>query len=816
MLRNFSPSGPGRLRLLIGAALLLPTLAVADPAYDSLIRQARTGNYTPALNLLRQLPAERQTSGQVSDHLLIASWARQDDEVLKVYEAQGRQRQLTTQALTTVARTYRNQQRWAPAEAVYRQALLREPSNPDLQLGLAMTLADGGKTAEAVQRARTLVATKPENVERRMALGYALSRAGQPYDSLFEFDQAFIRAGNQPEVVREYLIALQRARMPEPALRLSARHPGLLDPVTQRRLEGDLAAERVRLAEFPTRSESERFVIADRALKNYDQLLATWTPDASAHDDVVRWRIDRLGALKARARTAEVLHDYEALQAQGVQLPNYALRWVAAAYLDQRLPEKAAPLYRQAVTASDADPSNQVVDSTALYYSLLENDQTREARAVANDLASTQKPRVELKGLPLGNPNDAWLAAQQLSAQAATYGADLPTSEKSLETLVRTSPGNVGMRVAQADMFRARAWPRRAEIALKNAENQNPRHIDLEVSQGYNALDLQEWRQLDMLADDVVARAPDNRQVQRLQRLRKVHEMAELRIEAETGKSHGGGAVAGSRDWGIETLLYSPPIDEDWRIFGGIGYATADFEEGTGHHRWQRLGVERRTRDMTLEAEVSSHSYGKGTKQGARLAIARDINDHWQYGGSLDYLAASTPLRALNANVTANGGSGFIRWSANESREWKLALSPSHFSDGNDRIEASLIGREGVYRSPGVQVDLGLEVAASRNSKEEAAYFNPRSDFSVLPAVSVNHVLYHRYETQWSQQFQAGAGTYSQRDYSTGAIGLLSYGQRYRWNDVLETGANLSWINRPYDGERESDVRLIVDLTYRF
>lgn len=356
MLRNFSPSGPGRLRLLIGAALLLPTLAVADPAYDSLIRQARTGNYTPALNLLRQLPAERQTSGQVSDHLLIASWARQDDEVLKVYEAQGRQRQLTTQALTTVARTYRNQQRWAPAEAVYRQALLREPSNPDLQLGLAMTLADGGKTAEAVQRARTLVATKPENVERRMALGYALSRAGQPYDSLFEFDQAFIRAGNQPEVVREYLIALQRARMPEPALRLSARHPGLLDPVTQRRLEGDLAAERVRLAEFPTRSESERFVIADRALKNYDQLLATWTPDASAHDDVVRWRIDRLGALKARARTAEVLHDYEALQAQGVQLPNYALRWVAAAYLDQRLPEKAAPLYRQAVTASDADP----------------------------------------------------------------------------------------------------------------------------------------------------------------------------------------------------------------------------------------------------------------------------------------------------------------------------------------------------------------------------------------------------------------------------------------------------------------------------
>lgn len=59
-------------------------------------------------------------------------------------------------------------------------------------------------------------------------------------------------------------------------------------------------------------------------------------------------------------------------------------------------------------------------------------------------------------------------------------------------------------------------------------------------------------------------------------------------------------------------------------------------------------------------------------------------------------------------------------------------------------------------------------------------------------------------------------GTYSQRSYSTGAVGLLSYGQRYSWNDVFEVGGALSWLNRPYDGDRESDVRLIVDLTYRF
>jgi biofilm PGA synthesis protein PgaA len=58
---------------------------------------------------------------------------------------------------------------------VYRQALLREPNNTDLQLGLALTQADGGQASEAVQRTRALVAAKPDDPSRRMALGYALT-----------------------------------------------------------------------------------------------------------------------------------------------------------------------------------------------------------------------------------------------------------------------------------------------------------------------------------------------------------------------------------------------------------------------------------------------------------------------------------------------------------------------------------------------------------------------------------------------------------------------------------------------------------------
>lgn len=814
------------LRPLLGVALcsqlLWPSLAFADTAYDQMIREARAGNTAPVLSLLRAVPAGQVSTGQVSDHLQIASWAGLDAEVVQVYETQGRNRVLPVQALTATARAYRNLQRWDAATELYRKALALEPNNADLQLGLAMTQADSGKPEEAVSRARALVAAKPDDPARRMALAYALTRSGATFDALFEYDQAFIRAGSKPEVAREYVYALKRARLPEPALRLARQRPGLIDPGQQRRLEGDVAAERVRMAEFATRSEKERYVIADRALSDYDQLLATWTPDASAHDDVIVWRIDRMGALKARARTGEVISEYQKLLAENVKVPTYALRWVAAAYLDQRQPEIAADLYRRVLAAPDADPSDHVEDATALYYALMESDHPKEARAVADDLAKGQSPRVQLKGLPMGNPNDSWMDAQQLKAQSGVYSGDLPNSQQSLDALVEQAPGNVGLRLAQADVYLARDWPRRAEGLLKETESQAPRDIGLEVAQGHTAQDLQEWRQLDALTDDVVERFPDNRAVQRLARQREVHDMAELRVETYGGKSYGGGsngagAVAGSKDFGIQTTLYSPPIDEDWRVFGGYGYATGDFQEGTGRDRVERLGVERRTRDMTLEAEVSNHNFGYGNKQGARLSMARDIDDAWQYGASLDYLSASTPLRALNSDVTSNGGSAFLRWRANESREWKLAISPSHFSDGNNRQEALLTGREGVYSAPGLQVDLGLEVGASHNSEnEDVPYFNPKADFSVLPMVNVNHVLYHRYETSWSQQFQAGAGTYSQRDYGTGGVALLGYGQRYSWNDVFEVGALLSAINRPYDGDRETDLRLLVDLTFRF
>ncbi len=157
-----------------------------------------------------------------------------------------------------------------------------------------------------------------------------------------------------------------------------------------------------------------------------------------------------------------------------------------------------------------------------------------------------------------------------------------------------------------------------------------------------------------------------------------------------------------------------------------------------------------------------------------------------------------------------------LRWRGDDRREWTLTVTPSFFSDGNNRLEASLSGRQRLYTAPTVKVDALLNLSTSHNTANDAPYFNPKSDLTVLPALQLTHTLYQRYENRWEQQFLLGGGIYSQQGFGTGGIVTVGYGQRYRYNDVLDIGFMITGTSRPYDGQRERDYNFLVNMTYRF
>jgi len=749
-----------------------------------------------------------------------------------------------------VARAFRELGRWSEALALWREGLRQYPQDAaTFAAGLVLTLTDAGETDEALRIGREWVArvvpTTSDNLDLRLALAYACARAGQAFEALYHTDRALQLAPQSAWIQREVVFALARAGVLEPAWASAREQPGLFSPAEIRALEADAAALKTRLAVMPTRSEAERFVLADRALALYDAMLADWPAQGAEagseklRADLTRIRIDRLSALHARARMDDVVREYEALVSDGVTIPAWARANVASAYLSVRQPERARDVYRAVLADLDAatppatrhhlGPAGQRLEyEIGLFYALVEAEQFDDIEPVLERIRAYRPAWTYVRGNPRPQANPLYLDAQLVAEVTARLMVDDTVGAQArLEAMLRIAPNNTHLRTELAGIYRARGWPRQAGQQLKLAETMAPRAQDVITHQGEAALDVQAWREAQELAADVLARFPENPAVQRLARRWAVHNLRELRVGASKGLASDA-PHSGNGELALETVVYSAPIDYDWRGFAGAGLMQGQYAEGRGRAHWQRGGVEWRSRDWWAEGEVSMlHSNGrqngnkKGSQFGLALAAAHDVNDYWQLGASVERHSRATPLRALRSGIGSHTQHGWLRWRGSERQLWRLDVSAAQFSDGNHRQTVAIHGQQRLLTGPRASVDALFDVATQRSSKDaERPYFNPKRDLTLLPALRVNHVLYRRYETVWTQHATVAAGSYQQRGFGAGGVLTVSYGQRIRMtnaaNRVLDAGVSIRGASRPYDGRREREWSVLVDVNLRF
>lgn len=724
---------------------------------------------------------------------------------------------LSANAIYQQASQLRDQQKWAAAIASFKEGIQRYPQSLPLAVGLTMTLADAGDIDSARLQAKKLHTQWPDQPDSYIAAAYVEFRDQKPHAALFFVDKAYTLAPQLAYVQREYIFALQRAGMPVPAFNLSEEHPDLLTPAQKRELKGDVLAERTRLATAPARPDSARFNIADRVLADYARTIAKWQLENQAHSDIIRLRIDRLSALHARKRYASIIQEYEALVEQGINVPDYALSVVASSYLTLREPEIATRLYERLLQTPEGEwrKPRRVDDEIGLYYALLESGRYDDALNVITQADERQPIWLYIPGQPERLPNPRKLDTALTHTMAYYALDDLEKAQSSLDEMVEKAPNNTVLRTARATVYRARGWPRAAERELQLAQTMTPRASDVEAGQAYTALQLQEWQQADMLISDLVTRYPEEPGVQALERDWHIHQRPELRIEAYRGLASDNPAV-GNRDWGFDSAIYTSPFNHNWRAFAGAGQATASFDDENIDYRWQRAGLQWRSRAISVEAELSANRFGYGTKTGARLQGDIDLSDDWQLGLHGALLSRETPLRALKDNIRSNSTGIALRWAPHEKTSINMGLTYARFSDGNHRLLVLLMGRQRLLTQPTYQIDATLDLSFQRNTLHNANYFNPRSDLTVVPGLTFNQTLHRRYDTHWRHFVTLATGAYTQKGYGTGALISLGYGQRISLNKVLEAGLSITGTSRPYDGAREKELRIQFDLSYRF
>lgn len=201
------------------------------------------------------------------------------------------------------AQALRDARDWDAALKLYRQGQRQHPEEAAYTWGEIYVLADSDAAAQAVTMAQHLLLQQPRNVDALLVMAYAQLRQHGVFASLEYVDRAMAEAGERSYVVREYVLALQRAHQPEAALRIAQQYPGLLSPMQHWELQADALAFSVRFADLSTRSEEERFAIADRTLQQYRQLLTQLQyAGAGAEPPYQRVRLNRLQAFPSSLR----------------------------------------------------------------------------------------------------------------------------------------------------------------------------------------------------------------------------------------------------------------------------------------------------------------------------------------------------------------------------------------------------------------------------------------------------------------------------------------------------------------------------------
>lgn len=826
---NNWPTGTLQLPMIIAAPvsaapqapLPVVTSATWKEEHDRAVQLARQGRYGEALPTLKQLYVQHGDDvSVVRDYLAVLGWAGGNDAlVVNLYRTLPPDQ--PDYVLSAVGLAYRNLHQPRESYRVYQIGLTRAPYNVGFATGAIRSLTEDGYLAQALAFADDNLYRLGQREEILLAAAEAADKYDRSYQAMHYYRYAVLVDPNNKQAWSGLIHTADHLGAPHLALKLADQHPGMISPEEYRRIAGNDAAALVRWGTTIPAKESERFAATDQAIARLNALIDKWSQEGDkARDDILRARYDRMVAMRNRFMMKEVIAEYESMLQEGVTPPSYVLGSVAEAYLYMRQPETARDLYLRAL---EAQPKDYDVRKQ-LFYAYVDCDDFDKAFQVIDTLASEQSEMLQQAGSNQMVPNPRRANAELIAGAGRLYADQVAEAEKRIMPVVNAAPNQPSNREALGNLYNAHGWPRLAQQQYQIGTNlKQGKDVNNEIGLASTYLELQNFQAAENETQSLIQRFPENLGVQRTEHALQVYNMAELRVRAGYDFSpmtdDKVAQVVGGRGYGIDTMLYSPPIDYNWRLFAGEFWTHQHEPNNEGSISFSRstAGVEYRNGDLTTNLAPTYNHYHGTDRVGFDGDATYWLSDQWAVAGSGELFAEGTPLRALNSGVTANAYTAHVLWRQSEGRQLRIGGDVMPFSDGNLRsgVDASFTQR--LYTIPHFHVDGLVDAGESQNSKDENRfYYNPNIDAIGLLGLRATQVLYQRYSTVYTHSLQIQPGAYWQDFYGSSAVLRMRYEQRVLLNDTFQAGAGINFSRQAYDGTSENDVRLTLDLTERF
>ena len=762
-------------RLLTGLVLFLgSSLVLSQPISQPLTREAavelaRQGQTARAITELRRLARESDDLNVRYDLMAILDWDDRPAEVIDVWRQMGSPLSLPDYVRLALADALIQQKDWSAAGSVIGNWLNEEPSSVDALFFEGQVLQAEGDRLGALrlyQRAQTLA---PDNLKIRSRTVAVLTELGA------------------------VAAAARLAQRPSPDLQAS------------------VAAEQVRWGlQVPPASSRQPYARLDAAIERLRRQIAE--VKASEPDNIGllrRLHADLAVALSDRQDFVAVAEPLQYLEATG-GLPGYVKLVQGQVFLVLREPEQARAVF-EAVLAEQ--PNNRQAQQ-GLLGTYIELGDWADAYRLVDELEP--QPALRLPRSPVPYANSAWLDARLASILVRSWAGQNEVAWSMLDPLLVGAPAEPEVQITAATLAAARGLPRLGEHHARVAYTLEPQAKGSRLALGRAQMSRAQWAQAKASLAKLQADYPGDGEVAELAKDLRVQDMYEWVTDLQGENEAGQSFYAPGDGYQTSTYLFSPRMNDRWRLYGAATAARAR-SPGVFNATRQQVGLGALIQwpDIELDASVWQN-FGSINKTSVSVNGVWSPTDHWQFEAGYSSFTTDMPLRALAYGVTANEWSFGVNYGWSNAATLGAGYARQDFSDGNVRQRLLVNGNYTVYSAPETAVVLSPSVYGSMNTEDSVDYFSPKRDLAVNLVAQGEQVLWRRYARSFGHRLALGAGNYWQENYGSGVIAEVTYQQFFVVDPVLEVTYGLGWSRRIYDGAPENAWQATLNAVVRF
>jgi biofilm PGA synthesis protein PgaA len=342
--------------------------------------------------------------------------------------------------------------------------------------------------------------------------------------------------------------------------------------------------------------------------------------------------------------------------------------------------------------------------------------------------------------------------------------------------------------------------PREAQTLYEGSLVDHPGDIETLAGLGRTALQLNQYDRATEINSTFGDTFPDNNTVRNFQNDYDAYRSPQLIVTADGQR---GNSILADNDWGVDSLLYSSPIANYWRVFADQFSGHADTGDGNAVTRFRNgLGGDFRYDGIDAAAEVDQSTGPEGRTGGAG-SLTYEPDDRWRFSAGMDTNSNTLLWQAYEEGITGRTATGEARYSIDDYRYLDLTYGVTRYSDTN--LDQQWVGTwyERILETPRQLVATWAQLETSSNTLAGTTYFNPHRDMTGQITALYQWTPWRDAEKSFSQGVYGTVGGYREIDYGNSLLWEVRLEQKWQFSAHASLAYGIGISSQRMDDSRE-------------